>query len=229
MRMLFVPWMIFSCAPFWARAQGSFQDLDFESANLSTIPSGQYGGSVPISDALPGWTGFIGTNQVSTALQNNLTLGSPSIDILGPDFGFGIIEGQYSLALQGGSGSTNFSASVSQTGLVPQNAQSLQFKALISWSLVVSLGGQNLSIMPLQTGENYTLYGANISQFAGQDEVLTITTLGGASNPDYFDSIVFSPAAIPEPNPLALLLLGGLTIAWCHRRKSPPKALSSGH
>ena len=146
-----------------ARGQGAFQNLGFESANLAPISSGQLGGSVPISDALPGWAGFIGSTQVSTILQNDYTFGDPSIDILGPNWSYGgIIEGQYTLVLQPGGPGGVFSASVSQTGLVPINTQSLQFKAETYSDFSVSLGGQDLSLITLGTGANYTLYDEQI-------------------------------------------------------------------
>ena len=144
-------------------------NLDFESAELSPIPSGQFGGSVSITNALPGWTGSISASQVTQVLQNNLTLGLPSIDILGPNWSFGaIIEGQYTLVLQPGGSATYSSASISQTGFVPSGTRSLQFKAQTYSAFSVSLGGQALSLTPLGTGGNYTLYGADVSSFAGQ-------------------------------------------------------------
>lgn len=76
----------------------AFQNLDFEDANLSPISEGEYGGLVPITDAIPYWTGYFNTKQVSQVLQNNLTLGAPSIDILGPNWPSSyIIQGQYTL------------------------------------------------------------------------------------------------------------------------------------
>lgn len=215
-------WLSFICATFvTARAQGTFQDLDFESANLSPIPSSQYGGFVPITGALPGWTGYLGTNQATQVLQNDLTLGNASIDILGPDWSYGgIIEGQYTLVLQPGQGSSsqNVGASVSQTALVPADTQSLQFKAQSSSAFSVSLGGQDLSLVPLGTGANYTLYGADISAFAGQTETLTITALAAPNTTENFDSIVFSPNSIvPEPSISGFLALGGLFLGLCRR------------
>ena len=189
-----------------AQAFQAFHNLDFESASLALIPPGQFGGFVPISDALPGWTGYIGTNQVTTVLQNNYTLGNASIDIFGPDWGRyegGIIEGQYTLALLQGVDPQSMgwpvqfvSASISQSGLVPGNAQSLQFKAqtFSQTNFVVSLGGKALSLVPIGSGTTYTLYGADVSAFAGQFETLTITALPGPNiQPYLFDSIVFSP------------------------------------
>jgi hypothetical protein len=209
-------------------SQGTFENLNFESATLSPVPAGQFGGEVSSLDALPGWTCYIGPYQVTQVLQNNLTLGDASIDILGPDWNFnnGIIEGQYTVVLQpgdGNQGNGNFgyvSASISQTALVPANAQSLQFKAAISSPYTVSLGEQNLNLVVLGSGPNYTLYGANIpSGDTGQSEALAITALAGPNNADYFDSFVFSNQEIPEPQTWTLLLCGaGALSLWRWKR-----------
>jgi hypothetical protein len=42
----------------WAQA---FTNLDFESANVSNLPVG-YEEFVSVSDGLPGWAAYIGTN-----------------------------------------------------------------------------------------------------------------------------------------------------------------------
>lgn len=203
-----------------SQAQG-FINFNFESANLPSIPAGQYGGEVSTADAIPGWTAYLGTNQTTQVLQNNLTLGNASVDILGPDWnGYGIIQGQYTVVLQPGAdpfGSelNNVSASISQTGLVPQNAESLTFEALLYSSISVSLDGQNLSLISLGTSGNGTLYGANIpTSLDGLSETLTITALAAANTADYFDSFAFSPSLVPEPSTLALASLGVLLLAW---------------
>jgi hypothetical protein len=200
---------IVSCA----QAQG-FINLDFESANLPPILPGEFGGMVPITSALPGWTGYLGTNRVSGVLQNSFTLGNASIDIFGPYWpSAGIIDGKYSLVLQAGANpfsgipGDSVRAYLSQTGLIPGFAQSIRLKAS-GFTFSVSLAGHDLSLIPLATGANYTLYGADVSQFAGQVGTLTLAALGPGSQFDSFDSIVFSPSPVPEPGALGLLAAG---------------------
>jgi hypothetical protein len=198
-----------------------FVNLDFEQANLSPVPPGQYGSFVPITKGLPGWTGYLGTNPVTQVLQNNYTLGDACIDIIGPSSTSGIIEGRYTVVLEEGVPPGNpfaaaINASISQLGLVPATANSLQFKESGNVAFTVSFAGQRLNLIPLGVGNgvglNYTLYGADISQFAGQAGTLTITELAGPgtvpATPDYFDSIVFSPQIVPEPNALGLFGIG---------------------
>jgi hypothetical protein len=204
-----------------ARGQGTFQNLGFESANLVPVPPDQFGGEVSSLDAIPYWTGFLGTNQVTQILHNNLTLGEASISILGPNWSFGaMIEGQYTLVLQPGADPATgrtVGASVSQTGLVPANAQSIQFKAQVSagFPFSISIGGLGLSIVPLGIGTNYTLYGANIpSSSTGQAEALTITALAGPNTAELFDSFVFSSLPVPEPGVVGLSALGALVLGW---------------
>lgn len=198
----------------------NFSDLDFEqsvvvSSNYNSEAGFYYG-----TANVPDWTGYLGANLETTILWNNLTLGNASIDVVGPVLG--AIQGQFTLVLQPGgdpfgSGQSVVSASMSQTGFVPINAESLQFEARTYSSFTVSLGGQDLSLIPLETTANYTLYGAAISQFAGRVDTLTITALGGGPNAvNYFDSFVFSPSVIPEPSVFSLFALGGLF--FCLRR-----------
>jgi hypothetical protein len=223
--LLFLLALSFLCLPHSSHAQ-AFQNLDFEAAQLTPIPSGQFGGSVPILSAIPDWTGFLGTTPVTQVLQNSFTLGNASIDILGPQWNFGgIIEGRYSVVLQPGRGPnggglpSDVSASISQTGLVPPEILSLEFKAEVFDSFTVSLGGQLLSIVPLATGVNYTLYGANIPlSMVGQNETLVVTALAGPNTTDYFDSFVFSPNLVPEPQTWSLLLFSAAVLALKRRQ-----------
>src|SRR5262245_44071430 len=90
-------------AAFSSLAQGTFQNLDFESATVAPIPAGQSDYFVTFDEALPGWTGFVGTNQATYVWQNDVSLGAPNIAILGPYWSYNtIISGQYSVLLQAG-------------------------------------------------------------------------------------------------------------------------------
>jgi len=165
-----------------------FQNLDFESANLSPM-------------------------------YNDLSLGTPNVSLLGLNHQYGPapLDGAYSIILQAFPYGTG-SPSISQTGLVPASARSLFFEAEQSGSgtpagiLQVSLGGQNLPVYAVSSGANYTLYGADVSAFAGQTKQLTFLAdaIGPGDNFWEIDDIQFSPSSVPEPSVLGLFVLGGL-------------------
>lgn len=214
------------CSSLRLCAQPAFQNLDFESAHVPDLPPETYE-YVPFSDALPGWTGYFGTNPATTALQNTLTLGLYSVSILGPDFtfpggGVQILDGQYSAMIQAGENPPNppVPTSIAQTGLVPFGSHSIQMSV---WGnlpsdingLSVTLGGQPISLLVVaESLHNYTVYG-DVSSFAGQTLELRITAspLPTDSNTTFeLDDISFSPAYVPEPRMAALLVMGALLI-----------------
>jgi hypothetical protein len=202
-------------------AQGTFQNLDFEDAiyKVPDIPGGQFGTPVSAADGIPGWTAYYGTDQVSQILHNNIALGATSISIMGPNWtGPAPLQGFYSVLLQSPSGISPISgpAAIAQTGTIPANALSIQFLGLQILDpnpaqLGVTFGGHSLSLVPLSSGPGATLYGADISAYAGNTGQLEITSL---PNPDssynsfMIDSISFSPQAIPEPSTVSLLVIG---------------------
>ncbi|HLX95548.1 MAG TPA: PEP-CTERM sorting domain-containing protein [Verrucomicrobiae bacterium] len=203
-----------------------FQDLDFESATLVPVPGNAYG-SIQFASAFPGWTqtivgGLLGTN----ALYNNLFLDSAGIGIFDQNSSFlssDVIEGNYTAILESGLGYTQTGlvpsdVILSQTGLVPFWTKSLQFKANnwfdSSGAFAVMLGGQTLSLTVLGSGPNYTLYGAEVSQWANQTAQLSFTVFGETPHVNneifFLDDIQFSPSSVPEPNTLCLIALGAL-------------------
>src|SRR5882724_5781885 len=140
-----------------ALGQGAFQNLNFEAA---TIPQTQAFGPVNVTAALPNWSVFLGTFQLTQVLFNDEDLGTTSVSLLGTNGTIGIksIQGGFSVLLQGGVTATD--ASISQTGLVPALTESIMFKAQPGFGLLdVSLGGQNILVLTLATTPNYTLYG----------------------------------------------------------------------
>lgn len=199
-------------------SQGTFQNLNFESANLLGYSPGDY---VPISAALPGWNAYF-TSGATTYPQvqinyDGISTGGNLISLVDAK-AWTPIQGNYSAFLFGGEG---LSASISQTGTLPVGTESIRMYA---WSFgpspVVAINGQPISMSPLQTFANYTLYGGDISSYSGQ-VTLSITepapAIGGPSELE-LDNISFSTTAVaPEPSPLALTAVGGILFALYRR------------
>jgi xanthosine utilization system XapX-like protein len=80
--------------------------------------------------------------------------------------------------------------------------------------LDVSVGTQLVPFVAVGTGENYTIYGANIAAWADTSEPITFSALADFSDPNNWeiDDISFSTNAVasPEPNMVALTAIGGL-------------------
>jgi hypothetical protein len=201
-------------------AQGTFQNLNFEAANVTGYPPNS--SDVPISSALPGWTGFYGNNQTSQVWYDGISIGGNMISVIDNNApGFAPLQGQYSAFLFGGNG---LSASISQTGVIQPGTESILMDA---WSYnaspVVAINGQAINMIPLQTFANYTLYGGTVpSADVGPSVTLSFTdpapTVGGPSEFE-LDNISFSPTATPEPNTLALIVMGGAAFAVRQWRK----------
>jgi hypothetical protein len=201
--------------PFIACAQGAFENLDFESADVTDSTPVQGIGYVPISAALPGWTAYLGNNETTQILYNNFTLGAVSVDLEGTQFLSGgyVIDGNYSVVLQfGGPPATGADASIAQIGTVPINAESLLFKAWGTPNFSVSFAGTSLSPVVVSTGQGefgqtYNEYGVNIASYAGVTGQLEFSADQGNL---VLDDIAFSPTAVPEPGIVALTAIGGL-------------------
>ena len=103
-------------------------------------------------------------------LYNNGTLGSSAIAILGEGNSLTpVIGGNFSTALTGGAGGD---AMISQTGLVPANANTMFFDMYAQgygpMDLAVSLNGQAINTLLYSTSSGYNTYAADVSSFAGQ-------------------------------------------------------------
>lgn len=187
-----------------------FQNLDFEQAQIVRVLTNSIR-PYDFSPAFPGWSGFIGGEKqtfidgpdgVPLSLQPYITLlASPTIP-----------QGHWALSLGGGYSQLTgdyIPVSLSQTGQVPSNAKTIEY---LGTRAFVSLGGQELDFVILQTYTNfYELWGADISAFAGQTVQLEISSAGG------IDDIRFLPTGIPEPGVCGLILLTG-AVFWRTRK-----------
>lgn len=218
----------------------TFTNLNFESANVTASGPEPYPNFVPIGSALPCWTAYLGTQQITEVGYNSPTLSVATVCLIGPtwnaadvqDTGFGIIDGNYSIDLETGVTPLNptdsyINASIEQNGMVPSTATSLQFIESGYIPVSVSFDGNALVPVALSSGVSgdglpYTLYGVNISAWAGQIGELEFST---SSTVDYayneLDDISFSTSTVPEPDIVALTAMSGILFGarkWFARR-----------
>ena len=171
-----------------------FANLNFENAHFTVDSSGTFFGgifgssAVYASNAIPGWTPYLGGVPQTDIVSNNSTAGSAMVSIQGinlPDFetftGFvePSLQGRWSIFLQGFFGDTNLNngqypvvASIGQTGQIPATANSLIFWAYFPYgnnTFSISFNGQDLTWVAVSNTLNYTVYGADVSPFARPD------------------------------------------------------------
>lgn len=194
-------------------AQG-FVNLDFEDATVAPTPANGFGGTVDPAIAFPGWT--VAGNYLSV-LYNNLTLGGPAVILMGPNFpnglGYAPLQGSYSVLLYYDNPSIVAPPTISQTGLVPSNAQSINF--LVNSGIneaALTLNGVNV---PLASAAGGRMAG-DVSAFAGSIATLTFSvSLNKVGDSGvYFDDIQFSSQSVPEPSEFALGVLCALLIGF---------------
>jgi hypothetical protein len=187
-------------------AQGTFINLNFEQSLVPDVWPGQGGGFVSVSDGVPGWNVYIGGSQQIFMGHNVTSIGAAEVVIYGPHWNSGpILQGNYTVSLQGSTaGQPIILPAIGQSGVIPQAAESLRFYG--QGSFAVTFGGQPLTFATLGSGANYTIYGADISSFAGQTGELLFQGAG------LLDFIQFSPQAVPEPGIIALFALGALLV-----------------
>jgi hypothetical protein len=217
--------IVFSTLSYSAQAQGSFWNLGFESASVYIPPSDEvlY---VPTAYALPGWRAFLNDVEQTSATCNLRSFGSPNVGIMHTNFYYNIsthaIQGSYSAILQAGTlGTSVYSATITQNGLVPDNVKSIEARIAYAPTadFIFSLNGMPILMNVASNAQDYVLYRGDVSAFAGQSVLLSITA---PSLPEYryftmlVDSIRFVP--VPEPSTWALLGLGG-GLAFCFRRR----------
>ncbi len=191
-----------------ATAQGTFQNLNFESPIPPLVPDGF--DMVPITNALPHWVGYINGQQQDRVGYNVTSIGSALIAFYDAGSGYHPFEGDYFVSLQP-SFNGSYAAALAQLGTVPATAESVRFDAY--GTLSVSFAGQQIPLSALQSTPTYTIYGGDVSGFAGQTGWLQFQ--GNA----FLDNIFFSNQRVPEPGVLALSGLGVLLLGWCVLRR----------
>jgi hypothetical protein len=197
-----------------ALGQGTFQNLNFEAANVPIVPAGQYGSDVAVSNGVPGWDVYIGGFPRPTMFHNNLSLGGAAVAIYGPQwFPDQILEGNYTVSLQPSTAGPPTTAAIGQTGRVPATAESLMFYGTGAYT--VTFAGQPIPLVALGSTSTYTIFGGDISTFANQTGELLLQ--GGG----LLDAIQFSGQRIPEPGIFGLSALGTLLLGWPLLRRRP--------
>ena len=174
----------------------AFQDLDFESATVSNLPHNQSEG-VSVTNGFPGWSAYIGTNQLTGVGHNTITLGAASVSLLGPQYilTYTPLQGNYSATLQAGnvlSDAFLHPASIAQTGLIPDGTKSMRFQATFpSNTFEVAVGGLGVPFVAL--GNNSYL--CDVSAFANQTQEIRFTMNTNVGNGlTFVDAIGFFPA-----------------------------------
>lgn len=119
--------IILSCANERGFSQGTFVNLNFESARIILDTSSPYYPyAINVTNAVPGWTvteGVFGPD----ILYNTVSTGSPAVSLQGPGSHLPILQGNYSVLLQGSTGGAPTGASIEQTGQILANSESLRF------------------------------------------------------------------------------------------------------
>jgi hypothetical protein len=208
-----------------ASGQG-FINLNFEQARsyVSPTPVNGYGSFIDPALAFPGWSISNAMGGGATVVfYNDYSLGSPAVDLMGPNFpnavGFSPLQGGYSVFLQY-FGYAGGPPTLSQTGMIPVDAQSITFIVASGISPflglndsftnpIVMLNGVNIPLFPISGGR----LAGDVTAFAGTVAQLTFSTPiseGGS----YFDNVQFSTSSIPEPGVLSLFSVCIVLLRW---------------
>lgn len=187
----------------------TFVNLGFESTTISTV---HYPGGDRYFATLPGWSyyGIPSEGGPGTVNYNTIALDAAAVTLHGTSsLSAPAIQGSYSVLLQGGTIAGGMAyrtngASVFQTGQIPASSLSLIY--LGGGAVRVSFNGQALSRVVLGSTASYTIWGLDVSAYAGQSGELRFTAPWLTAG--VLDGIQFSSTAIPEPSGFALLSLG---------------------
>ena len=195
----------------------AFTNLDFESV-LPFEPNG------PIqfldwSVAAPGWSHSAGDD------TDSVYYGAPHVGIsqwfllAGEGSWSAPLAGNYSLVFKSGNSDSQgegswVNAYIAQSGIIPENTNSIQL--LATGPISVTIGGNLIALSDL--GNN--LYRGDVSAYAGLNEELRITNIAnGIYTPITIDNIEFLSVPVPASAWLFGSSLIGL-VATTHKRKA---------
>jgi len=211
-RRMFSIALLLICSAVGSQGQGTFGNLDFESANVPDLPPGQGEVGVSAANAFPSWVAYYDNGLASLIGHNTLSLAGAALCIEGPQYSSSyILQGQYTAYLvgdhapPGGTAGPN-STALAQVGQIPATALSLRFLISPGSLFQVTFGSTTLPVTDLGGTSKFRLVGADISQFAGQTGELRFTASPNAGG--YLDLITFSQVPIPEPSCLTMVALG---------------------
>ena len=196
-------------APHVTYAQGTFQNLDFEQAQIIINGSPAL---IATSNAFPGWTVLANGVPLDEVQRDGVFWNGVGIGDAGNGYA---LQGNYSVLLAGW-GLHPLPLAIAQSGFVPAGSESVTF--LATGRLQVSFAGNPIMLHLVGETPYYDLYGADISAYAGQYcQLLFQTDPSGNRGINILDDIVFSPQSIPEPSRFGLLSMG--VLVWMGRSR----------
>lgn len=219
---------VLSCLPCWMapRAWGApFVNLDFEQAQVVFTTPPIY---ISAAAAFPGWQVLANGQPFDGGGYNYSGIGEPVMGLYDrPVSGIlsqGPLQGLYT-ALPRRSSDGSVRVSLRQVGDVPPGTQTLRILgANRRPPPVVMLESQALQFVqtttsPFPGGEFPVEFAADIAQFSGAPgtRLEIISPPIGIDAFAFIDDIRFSPAPIPEPRSLALLI--SVPTLWLPRRR----------
>ena len=199
--------------------QGTFRNLSFENPILPLNPDASF--TVPITNALPGWSGYVGGSQIDRVVYNTVSLGAPAVSFHGPGSPYSPFDGSYLVILQVQVPGGFPGAAIGQTGQIPLDARSVIFYA-DNVKIAVTFAGQPVTTLDLGVAGGpgaYHKFVGDMAGFAGQTGELLFTAVNSSGSLDF---IQFSNQPLPEPSVFGLFALGALVLrllaGW---RKAP--------
>ncbi|MDA1276326.1 MAG: PEP-CTERM sorting domain-containing protein [Verrucomicrobia bacterium] len=199
---------------------GPLRNLGFEEAITNNVQFftnflGDVHGVGPITDLVPGWQVFQGTNAVTSIWFNGPVGGNGDIIVTLNDEGLrgfpGVREGKFDLFV----GGTLRPLTLRQTGEIPADAGYLVFNQS-PFLFTPFVNGEPLPIASADSPHPFL-----IAPYAGQTVELAFALASpGSFSGGTIDDIRFLP--IPEPSAFGLLVLGGLLFGariCCRRQK----------